>query len=131
MSVISIIKSVATAPARGFRRVCQYITAAMAATVATSPVMAALPSVAPQNAQNIASGDILGVARDYTDQSVDFATLAGGVVLMLLAVSGIGVSLYQYNQGRGSMGMVMSALVMGGLVCIVGIYLLTEANAIF
>lgn len=105
--------------------------AAVAAAAMTNPVLAALPNVAPTNTQNIANGDLLGVARDYTDQGIDYAALGGGAILLIIAASGVGTALWMHNQGRGSMGAVVSSLVLGGLVSIVGIYLLTTANNIF
>ena len=94
-------------------------------------VFAALPQVAPNNAQNLQNGDVIGFAKDYTDQTINYGSLIIGAILLLLGGGGLVTKLYFYSTGRGGMGDVLAFGALAVLVAAVGIYFLTQADAVF
>lgn len=94
-------------------------------------VFAALPQVAPNNNQNLQNGDVIGFAKDYTDQTINYGSLIIGAILLLLGGGGLVTKLYFYSTGRGGMGDVLAFGALAVLVAAVGIYFLTQADAVF
>ena len=113
------------------RRLGALLTAALPLGLFCGPVHAALPTVAPTNSTSLAQGDVLGYARDFTDQTVDYGALLIGAALLLMGAGGLVSQLLAYNNGRGTVGSILTFGAIALFSIAIGIYFLTEANAIF
>ncbi|MCB1917832.1 MAG: DUF2976 domain-containing protein [Rhodocyclaceae bacterium] len=117
--------------ARGFFRLLIGLALLALLMLFADSVFAALPQVAPNNNQNLQNGDVIGFAKDYTDQTINYGSLIIGAILLLLGGGGLVTKLYFYSTGRGGMGDVLAFGALAVLVAAVGIYFLTQADAVF